>query len=337
MSPHATKVVVGAVLALAACSGPVSAPTTDSTTTTTLPAPTAEAEQYLTEALEIMKANSLWSPQADWVAIEEAMTSRAEGAQTIQATYEAIEVGLRLLDDPFAGFVDEEAVSSFLAGAAEIEEPSVEVREDRIGHIATGQFIGDFGAEADEFSSTLAQLIVDAEPAVCGWILDLGITRFGIPHPVLGGIAPLLDRGEVGGFAKVGDQFDPLINEGDQILAADEVLARNSLSDLPDVGKPIAILIGSLTGPPGEWTAVAFRGQENVEIFGQPTAGFSLWIDPFEMSDGSVIALSTAKPVDRLGNTLDGGAPVVPDSPTDNPTASRQVAIDWLLTQPSCQ
>ena len=325
------------LLIFSACSGPVGTPTTAEPTTTTLPPTSPTAEQYLAEALEIMRNNSLWSPQADWETIEEAMRSRAQGAQTIQATYEAIEVGLRLLDDPRAVFVDAESVSAFLAAAAEIEPSMVDIREDGIGHITTGQFIGDPGVEADEFSSKLARQIVEADREVCGWILDLGITRFGIPDPVLGGVAPLLDLGEVGGFAKVGGRFEPLVNEGDRILAADDVLATNSLTDIPDSGKPVAVLIGSLTGPPGEWAAVAFRGQDNVELFGQPTAGFSLWIDPFELSDGSVIALSTGEPVDRLGNTLTAGASVVPDNPTDNPTASRQAAVDWLNAQPSCQ
>ena len=334
----ANRILLTTLLVVAACSGPVSTPTSrPELTTTSLPPTAAVAEAYLTEALQVMKANSIWGEEADWDGIEEAMHSKARGAQSPAETYEAIELGLRLLDDPRAVFVSPQALLEHEGEAPDIEEPRVEIRDEKFGYVATGQFIGDPSEEADEFSSNLASQISVVDSEVCGWIVDLRITRFGIPGPVLGGISPLLDRGVVGGLTRSDGTVDPWVNEGTEILVGTQVVASNGLTAVPEPDKPTAVLVGSLTAFPGEVAAMALRGQPNVELFGQPTHGFSLWADILELSDGSVIVLSTGELTDRHGDRMIGGDPLVPQTQTENANATEVVATEWLEQHPSCQ
>ncbi len=328
-----------AVLALvvAACTGSSTTTTTEAVEVTTTLRTSTFADEYLDEALTIMRENSLWSPVADWDEIEEAVRAEAEGALVEEETYLAIELGLRLLGDERAAFVTPSEVLTFEATPPDIEDPVVERREGNLAYVATGQFIGDLSPEADAFSADLASQISNLEPDVCGWILDLGVTRFGLPEAVLAGVAPLLDRGVVGGFAGIEDRFDELENTGDTVLIAGEIVGSNQLTQVPDGGKPIAVIIGSLTGPPGEIVAIAFRGQDDVQSFGQPSAGFGLWGEAFELSDGAVIALGTGVPTDRLGNSTQGGFPIFPDTQTTTPADSVDAAVEWLATHPSCQ
>ena len=324
-------------LVVSACSGPSGTPTTEPAEATTTLRTSSFADEYIDEALTIMRENSLWSPEADWEAIEESVRREAEGALVEEETYLAIELGLRLLGDQFAFFATPSDVLTFESTPPDIEEPTVELREGGLGYVATGQFIGDLSPEADEFSAVLARQIVELEPQVCGWILDLGVTRFGLPEAVLVGVAPLLDLGILGGFAGIEGRFDELENLGDTVLVGGEPVGSNLLTTLPETRKPIALIVGTLTGPPGEIVTTAFRGQNDVESFGQPTAGFGLWGEAFEMSDGAFIALGTGVPTDRLGNATEGGFPISPDNPTPNPTESVEAAVAWLQTQPSCQ
>lgn len=330
-------IFIMSVLTAAACA---EAPSTDTTivqTTATTLHTSAIATAYIDEALEVMMAESLVSSQADWPAIEDAIRTEAAGALTEEETHLAIELGLRLLNDPFGVFVSVSDVLLFEAEPPDVELPSVETLEGGVGFITAGQFVGDPGPEADAFAEDLAGQIVDLNPDVCGWVLDLRVTRFGIWEPVVGGLAPIIDRGRIGGFTHPDGRFRPLDNTGSQISVDDVVVVANAVPSPPDSGKPIAVLTGSLTGNPGEIAVVALKQQPDVHFVGQPTAGGLINIEGFELSDGSFIALATSYLTDRQGTVHESGMPLAPDTPTPNANASEQAAIDWLAQHPSCQ
>lgn len=319
-----------------ACMGPAATTDLPPSVEETVPISSA-ADTYLREALKIIRDNSVFAGTADWASIEAAVMGEAAGAETPEEVYSAIELGLRLLYDRFAVFVSPADVAASQFESAEVEPPVVELRDQGVGYVAPGLFVGDPGPESDEFAADLATQIVALGGEVCGWILDLRIARFGISWPLLGGVGPLLDEGPVGGLTRADGSIDQLTHSHGEMSIGDQVMVSNSTSGPLDLDQPIAIIFGSLTRQPGEVVATAFRGQANTRIFGQPTAGSTSWMEPFDLSDGAAIAFTTARLTDRSGAALDINAPIVPDVTTDNSNASEPAALEWLIQQPACQ
>ena len=325
------------ILVVSACSGPTTttsiAPDNPSTTSST----SSAALEYIDEALALAEKHSLRADMIDWQGIKEAAYERAAGAKTIEEAYAAVEVAVRLMDDTHAVFVSPNDVFEFQNEPADIEVPVIELREDRFGFVAAGQFIGDPGFEADQFAGDLASTIASHADTACGWIVDLRVTRFGIMEPVLAGLSPLLDGGAILGLTHRDGSVETFSNDGEGLSREGSAIVSTSTGDLAQTPLPVAVLIGSVTRHPGEAVALAFRGQQDTQFFGQPTAGETQWIDPLELSDGGVIAITTSNLTDRDGNVFGEGLPVIPDVEVVPPEDVEQVALTWLSEHPACQ
>lgn len=335
---NSTKSLLVAVLLVGSCSG---ASGNVVETVPGLPSTTAmspAAASYIEEALGVVRDNYINTDLVDWGNIEQEVVDAAWGAQNPADTYEAIRLGLRLIPAGVGHFSSPlEAVSGPGHGFADFDEPVVELRSDGPGYVRVGKFIGDIGEEADIYAAGLAADILALNEQACGWIVDLRVATFGIQWPMLGGLAPLLSQGELGGYTYADGSVDVLASEGGSVTLNGVPMVHNSLEDLSQSALPVAVLVGSLTGLPGEAVAIAFLGQHDARIFGQPTRGHTAAIQTIELSDEAVIALTTARFTDRAGNQYGELVPVEPDQPTPNPTATEQAGIDWLLDQPACQ
>ena len=78
--------------------------------------------------------------------------------------------------------------------------------------------------------------------------------------------------------------------------------------------------------------ALAFKGIPNVVYFGQETAGLTTGNSRFDLSDGSIILLTTSVFVDRLGQpSTHGFSPDVPlESTYAYPDEIPPAVQDWL-------
>lgn len=335
---NSSKSLLVGVLLVSSCSGgsgevvpPVSGPPS------TIGMSTA-AVSYIEEALSVVRENYINTDLVDWGNIEETVVDAAWGAQNPADTYEAIRLGLRLIPAGVGHFYTPlEAVSGSDHGFADFDEPVVEMRSDDLGYVKVGKFIGDIGEETDAYAAGMAADISALNEQACGWIVDLRVSTFGIQWPMLGGLAPLLSQGELGGFTYADGSFDVLANNGRSVSLGGVPMVHNSLEDLSYSALPVAVLVGSLTGKPGEAVAIAFMGQHDSRIFGQPTRGHTAAIQTIELSDGAVITLTTANLSDREGNQYGEFEPVEAAEPTPNPAATETAGIDWLLGQPACQ
>lgn len=97
----------------------------------------------------------------------------------------------------------------------------------------------------------------------------------------------------------------------------------------PRIECPVAILTNEWTGSSGEAVLLCFRGLDNVRVFGSPTAGYASSNQPFTMSDGATMWLTTGCDVARTGETFCDD-PIDPDVTTETPM---QDALAWLRSQ----
>jgi C-terminal processing protease CtpA/Prc len=104
----------------------------------------------------------------------------------------------------------------------------------------------------------------------------------------------------------------------------------------------VAVLTSAQTASSGEAVDVAFRGRPNTRTFGRPTFGVSTANTTVQLSDSSMLLLTTARFADRLGNFY--GYPLPPDERVEaernadpGQDATVAAAAGWLATQPCPQ
>jgi len=109
-------------------------------------------------------------------------------------------------------------------------------------------------------------------------------------------------------------------------------------------GVPVAIVQAAGTASAHEFALMAFAGRSSTRSFGAPSGGVPTARDGFEMSDGSVLQLTTALGVDRTGQAHETA--LVPDvmvtdtlplpTPPDYPDGALDAARAWLTGEAGC-
>lgn len=355
-----THVVVVLALAVAACSpspaesgaaepapsstasvtststAPASPPPTTAPPSTSQPVPilAVEAEEYLSDAIDLMREWSINRDDVDWAALEERAYQIADGAETPADTHSAIRSAIKLLSDNHSVFLVPAQAEAFTTGPAAFDEPVVELRDDRIGYVAIGRYSGDIGDQADAYATALASDLSVATSAACGWIVDLRTDSGGNMWPMIGGLAPLIGAGNVGSFVYPNGTIENWTLE-DGTAYWDGAPMTTYAAEVSVDGPPIAVLVGPRTGSSGEATAIAFHGRPDTQLFGQPTAGFTTSNEPLALSDGALLILTMSVFTDRNGESYGQDMSIEPDVLVDgDPTTE---ATDWLLDHQACR
>lgn len=157
------------------------------------------------------------------------------------------------------------------------------------------------------FADSLQQLIAQYDQkGIDKWIVDLRRNTGGNCWPMLAGLAPLLGNGTYGYFISETEKipfsyFNGVMMQGKY--------GRCTVTN-PYMGSPsaetIIVLTGSNTSSAGEIVALAFKGKENVYLYGEPTAGLTTANATYKLSDGSLLVLTVCKEADRNGNIYEG-------------------------------
>lgn len=284
-------------------------------------APTSEAKAYLDHALDLLQARHINTAKADWPTLRADAYAKAAGAATPRETYAAIRATITALGERHT-FLRPPTPSRPSGAAA----PSHALPVGRMtGHVASLSLPGlhrdltdpsDTGAA---YREAIGAFLKTADAAdVCGWVIDLREHTGGDMWPGVRGLAPLLGPGSHGAFVDA---------RGAKPWPTGAVMSQGSLRK-PDA--PVAVLLGPKTGSSGEMTAIAFVGRPATRSFGQPTAGFTTANSTVVLSDGAMLALTSAYVEDRLGRRYDG--PMTPDEATA-PDAAEAAALAWLDKQ----
>ena len=164
-----------------------------------------------------------------------------------------------------------------------IEKKEIEARliNDAIAYIEIPFLINNFGIDSINLNYTLKlrkaiRNLSKKKPK--GYIIDLRRNLGGSVHPMISGIGALFNNKNLGGTTKDGKTYDSTwtLKNGNFYFGA------NSLSNIPEItsvisteGVPIVVLLGRYTASSGEIVAAALKGQYNVKLIGEQTAGYS--------------------------------------------------------------
>jgi carboxyl-terminal processing protease len=330
---------------------------------TTSTALTPDAASFLTEALDVMQAHDLRGQSVDWVTLRQETFKRAAGSFNPIDTYPAIYWALAQLNDPAsrlrlpAGLYPDQiallqqAEKDARAAApapAQPEQPPTPFTARRLpeGHIDTiqGRVIGHVvlptcsAKDPDGlmlYAADVRRILTDLsaqDPK--GWIIDLRGNSGGNMWPMLTGIGPILGDGVVGSFVAADGKITWFYQDGKvgtRNTAGLETVSLN-LQDKPLVtpAAPVAVLVDSSTANSAEAVAIAFHGREQTRFFGEHTAGKSTAVQPFALSDGAQLYLTTAIDADRSGKAFPDG--LAPDEALPAATAMPLETSDAVVT-----
>jgi hypothetical protein len=322
-----------------------------------------DATTFLDNAIDIMRQHALHGEGLDWDALRTEAFKRAGGAFNPIDTYPAIYWTLVQLGDPGSHLrlppglfpdqiallqqAEREAAAHAPAGAkpAALAPTPFASRLLPEGHIVTEQG-KNFGyvvlprctAKDDDgqllYAADVRRILSQLSAQnPTGWIIDLRGNTGGDMWPMLTGIGPILGDGSVGSFVAADGNMTWFYKDGETGTRNPAGLETVSLTlrDGPVLSPPapVAILIDSSTASSAEAITIAFHGRPDTRFFGARTAGKSTAVQPFKLSDGAEIYLTTAIDADRTGKSFPDG--FTPDEVFPSTSAMPQEAKDPVV------
>ena len=268
--------------------------------------------KYVKKAVRIMDKNGVYAQGPEWeqakLAALEAHPTTLEEAQEI-----VIQAG------QVAG-----GKHTFLMTSNEVtkndtsvwEMPMMELLEEGVAVIKLPPFSGN-EAEGIKYANAVLNALPDA---LNGVIIDLRGNRGGNMYPMISSVHRFLPDDII--LRLRTRRYNMEINV-DYVLSVAKI-ARETAIDCP-----VALLTDEWTGSSGEAVLLCFRGLENTRTFGSPTSGYASCNQPFKLSDGSLLVLTTGTDVARTGEVFCDD-PIQPDVLTETPLED---ALGWLENQ----
>lgn len=311
-------------------------------------------DAYLDAAIDFAQTHSLWPDQIDWAFTRStahdllANQPADQGLRRAHKPLQYVASQIRQAGGEGHNWFSEADGSGETSVPASVPLPAGEPLTGTVGYIAIPGFKGD-NDQALLFATAGRGIIQDAvDGGACGWIVDLRMDTGGNMYPMVGGIAPLLDPGEVirfrdpngmevavtfdgkGGFEYDGTPMDP---SNSPAFQSDSRISR----------QPVAVLIGPNTWSSGAATALAFAGRDQTRFFGGRTGRFTTAPAGEHLFDGAVLRVSAWWMVGPHGAIYPNG--IAPDveissgavSAASNNDVVVQAAKEWLGQQPGCR
>jgi len=301
-------------------------------------------KKYLNEVLEIVEKNSINKDSVDFKIIKRNALSKLSNTYTIEECYPIVQSILRDLGDNHSFFMSKEQVKNWKSTSKSNEENKLitfsgKLLDDNYGYIKMNGFSSGDSISIQKYADSLQNKIKSIDNKnIKGWILDLRENTGGNCWPMLTGIGPILGSGICGYFVdKKGNKSSWFYKNGESGINKFPITkVSHQPYELYDSSKRIAVLTGSKTGSSGEVIVTAFHNKENTKSFGTKTYGVSTGNQNFDLSDGSMILLTTSIYADRKGIIF--GAEIEPDEIVEfeyNSIGKQndlviQKAIEWI-------
>lgn len=292
-----------------------------------------EATAYIDEVVTILKANSLHRNKIDWTDFKSKVFAKAGNAKTVQDTYPAIHLAIKLLGDGHSYFAP--AVDDTCSTEENSEPPTLtdeKVPED-IGYLRVRYCMGNNEQKQIYIDDLLSSISQRDRDNLKGWIVDLRGNFGGDMQPMLLGTGPILGDGTLGYTAYPDGQLHSWNYKQGKFYydnVEDTDVKVNEYYHLKKPNPFVAVLTDTLTASSGEAVTVAFKGRGKTKSFGYKTYGVSTSNQKFLLSDGSNMLITVAVFADR--NKKLYGYSIEPDEVVD-PEKALTKAIEWIRKQ----
>ena len=311
----------------------------------------SDPEKYINEVFHIVEKNSIRKDSVDFDIIKSKAYRKIKQAKTIEDCYPIIQSVLTDLGDNHSFLMTKEKVAKW-SNTSDSKTKNKLITfsgkniNGNIGYIKMKGFSSGDSKSVTTYTDSLQKLIKTIDNKnIKGWIIDLRENTGGNCWPMLAGIGPILDDGICGYFVDASGRKSEWFYENGKSGINSKAIVKTSIKPyrLINRNSPIAILTGNRTASSGEVIVTAFHGRANTMSFGEKTAGLSTGNASFNLSDGSMIFLTSSIYADRNGKLF--GKKIKPDVEIefDNDKIDAdddkviEQAIEWIIKYPAPQ
>ena len=151
--------------------------------------------------------------------------------------------------------------------------------------------------------------------------------------PMVAGIGPIVGSGPLGYFIDSYSRSSVwTYSNGASSIDGNNLTTVTTPYKLLNPNPKVAVLIDGLTASSGEAVAISFEGRPNTKFFGvSPSCGLATSNQPFSLSDGAQLYLTTAIDADR--NNVKYGNSITPDVLSTTSANAVTAAISWLFAK----
>lgn len=265
--------------------------------------------RYVKKAVGIMDKNGIYAIGPEW---EKAKSAALEASpSTLEEAREIVIQAGKVAGGKHTFLLTSDEVTE--NDTSSWDMPMVELLEDGIAVIKMPQFSGN-EEEGVKYANTVLNALPDA---LKGAVIDLRGNRGGNMYPMIAAVHRFLPDDII--LQLRTRRYNMKIN-------VDYVLSVAKVSRQAAIDCPVALLTDEWTGSSGEAVLLCFRGLESTRTFGAPTAGYASCNQPFKLSDGSQLVLTTGTDVARTGEEFCDD-PIQPEVRTETPL---EEALEWI-------
>jgi carboxyl-terminal processing protease len=283
-----------------------------------------KANRLLDEAFTLMQQHYYRKDSVAWTDLAKAARERLNTSANCEAAHETLQWCFRQMKERH----------SFIMPAVKADVYNGNINSSKDTSL-TSPLIGPFRYELVEagiayidipwistadkklcnaFADSLHRVIADYHRSgINKWIIDLRNNTGGNCWPMLAGLGALLGNGVHGYFVSASEKIPISYQDGAMKQGR---YARCTVTEpylITGERPAIVVLTGPNTASAGEIVALAFKGKEGVQLFGEPTAGLTTANATYKLSDGSMLVLTVCREADRNGNIQEGR--IHPDRP----------------------
>lgn len=290
-------------------------------------------QDLVVKFLDIVKRDAYMSPTINWDSVRPAFIEETKNIQDLADLQPYFKKFIRSLGDRHSEMI--------YSATGEQEESEMDVMEKyaHYTYAQVGQPLPNFNhylidnkyayinipsvvIEQRNYIDTIGNQLLELDKQnPKAWIIDLTENGGGSIYPMLWQFASLIDNMETysdidnkGNETKQRKIFD-VIEEEDkryfELMNFDYEKVRPV--ELINVDVPIVVLTSGTTGSAAEFFAVAFKGQKNVRLIGQTTAGATSGNSDYLLNKNYMLNLTTSVIKDRTGKVYKIGEGIDPD------------------------
>ena len=325
-----------------------------------------DTKMILDSIISTARVNSLYTNNVNWEELEKEMFNRLSDNDSLSSLEEPIRHMMTSLGD-FHGFVniDNKTIKGridrerdvnydfkskeYLSKVRSIYQNTLkgidthsEIIDNSIAYIQIPAIQYKVGGD-----SIIMNQIMKIRETICnlkknspkGYIVDLRGNTGGNFWPMLSGLGELFPNMDLGGDTEDSKTFRVKWSLRNGNLYLNENTLPFSLPLQCNINinnKKVAVLVGRYTASSGEAVASALKGQKNIKLFGEQTAGYSTTNGMVKISDNVFYNIATAYYMSSDSTVhRDGIIPdfVIPeDFDPDNPCGGETIkkAISWI-------
>lgn len=285
-------------------------------------------ETYINDAIDIMEDNFIRTDSIDWNKLRISSIKKIGDKKSNKELYPIIKSALISLGDSHSLFITPELESKYFSTNNELPKIEFEKINNKISYIKIPTFLVGSDSLSKIFALKILEKIKILDRFVTNyWIIDLTENMGGNMWPMYLGLSPILKTDISGYFLNSKKEYSEWYYRNKAVFNSKEkILEINDSYEIKSSNPKIAVLISKKTASSGEAIAIMFKGFPNTKFFGEKTAGLTTNPSGDKLSDGAMIAVTSAVFVDRAKRIY--GKKIEPDYYSKHP---KNRAIKWLL------